>query len=64
MFRRPPAKEIWEVKAAELVGEVLGGEFTRHDDGSQDGMVDFIGQTQVVRLPSRSRRPSTNKRWR
>ncbi len=50
MFRRPPAKEIWEAKAAELVGEVLGGEFTQYDDGSQDGMVDFIGQTQVGQI--------------
>ena len=50
MFRRPPAKEVWEVKAAELVGEALGGEFTQYDDGSEDGMVDFIGQTSIGQI--------------
>lgn len=50
MFRRPPAKEVWEAKAAELVGGVLGIEFTQHDDGSQDGMVDFICQTPAGRI--------------
>ena len=50
MFHRPPAKEVWEANAAELVGGVLGIEFTQHDDGSQDGMVDFIGQTPAGRI--------------
>lgn len=38
---------VWEIMAAELVREVLGGEFRQFDDGSEDGMVDFIGQTSA-----------------
>lgn len=47
MFRRPPAKEVWEFKAAELVGEVLGCEFQQYDDGSEERMVDFVGQAAI-----------------
>jgi hypothetical protein len=47
VFRRPPAKAVWQEQAAELVGIVLDGEFESHDDNSEDAMVDFMGQTHI-----------------
>ncbi|MGB8195929.1 MAG: hypothetical protein WCF25_02845 [Acidimicrobiales bacterium] len=47
VFRRPPAKEVWQEQAAELVGIVLSGEFESYDDNSEDAMVDFMGQTSI-----------------
>lgn len=45
VFHKPPTKDVWESKAAELVGIPLGGKFESHDDGSEDAMVDFVGET-------------------
>ena len=47
MFRNPPKKEVWQDKAAEIAGIVLGMQFESYDDGSEDAMVDFIGRTPL-----------------